>query len=168
MMAKAQASGDPADYRAYTDAYPAGIFSELARTELKAIAERLAAAAGPAAVAAAPQAAAPPPQPSIDGGSLPGSVSFSVALQNVATEIDGRSIEQLIAGSPLYPPIEGLPEEAWKGQTCSNCHAWTRNALCDQARTYLSASAARSLQKPHPLGAAFKSVLGIWASGDCR
>jgi hypothetical protein len=168
MMAKAQTSGDPAGYQAYIDAYPAGIFSELARTELKAIAERLAAATPPPTVAAAPEAAAPSPQPSTDGGSLPGSVSFSVALQNVATEIDGRSIEQLIAGSPLYPPIEGLPEEAWKGQTCSNCHAWTRVALCDQARTYLSASAARSLQKPHPLGAAFKSVLGIWASGDCR
>ncbi len=167
-MARAQTSGDPADYQAYIDAYPAGVFAELARTELKAIAERLAAAAPPPAVSAAPEASAPTTQPGIDRGSLPDSVSFSVALQNVATEIDGRSIEQLIGGSPLYPPIEGLPDEVWKDQTCANCHAWTREALCDQARTYLSASAARSLQKPHPLGAGFKSVLGIWAAGDCQ
>jgi hypothetical protein len=104
----------------------------------------------------------------IVGGALPESVSFSLPLQGVAAEIDGRSIEELIRGSPLYPPIEGLPEELWKDQTCSNCHSWTRDALCDQARTYLGASAARSLQKPHPLGAEFKSVLGIWAAGDCR
>jgi hypothetical protein len=168
LMARAQASGDPADYQAYLDAYPAGVFSELARTELKAIGEQLAAAAPPPAAAEAPEPAAPAPPPATSGGVLPASVGFSQPLQGVAAEIDGRSIEELIRGAPLYPPIDGLPEELWKGQTCSNCHAWTRDALCDQARTYLGASAERSLQKPHPLGAEFKSVLGIWAAGDCR
>jgi uncharacterized caspase-like protein len=161
LMARAQTTGDPADYQAYLDAYPAGVFSELARTELNAIADRLAAASPPPSAGAAPEARAPTPP-------LQGSVSFSAPLQNVAGEIDGRSIEELIAGSPLYPPIEGLPDEVGKGRTCANCHAWTRDALCDQARTYLSASAERSLQKPHPLGAGFKTALGIWASGDCR
>jgi hypothetical protein len=168
LMARAQATGDPADYQAYLDAYPAGVFSELARTELKAIGEQLAAAAPPPAAVEASAPAAPAPLPDTVGGTLPASVSFSEPLRDVAAEIDGRSIEELIRGSPLYPPIDGLPEEMWKGQTCSNCHSWTRDALCDQARTYLGASAARSLQKPHPLGAEFKSVLGIWAAGDCR
>jgi hypothetical protein len=168
LMAKAQATGDPADYQAYLDTYPAGVFSELARTELKAIGTQLAAAAPPPVAVETSALPAPVPLPSTSGGTLPSSVSFSAPLQNVAAEIDGRSIEELIRGSPLYAPIEGLPEELWKGQTCSNCHSWTREALCDQARTYLGASAERSLQKQHPLGAGFKSVLGIWASGDCR
>jgi hypothetical protein len=168
LMARAQASGDPADYQAYLDAFPAGVFSELARTELKAIGTQLAAAAPAPAPAETPAPAAPAPLPETAGGALPESVSYSLPLQGVAAEIDGRSIEELIRGSPLYPPIDGLPEELWKGQTCSNCHTWTRDALCDQARTYLGASAERSLQKPHPLGAGFKSVLGIWAAGDCR
>jgi hypothetical protein len=168
LMAKAQASGDPADYQAYLDAYPTGVFAELARTELKAIGAQLAAAAPPPEVVETPAAPAPAPLPSDSSGTLPSSVSFSTPLRDVDAEIDGRSIEELIRGAPLYPPIDGLPEELWKGQTCSNCHAWTRDALCDQARTYLGASAERSLQKPHPLGAEFKSVLGIWAAGDCR
>ena len=72
----------------------------------------------------------------------------------------------MIAGSPRFAPIEGLPEALWKDQTCASCHAWTREALCDQAQTYVTRT--DSLEKPHPYGGAFKRTLQAWAVGGCQ
>jgi hypothetical protein len=69
--------------------------------------------------------------------------------------------------SPLYSPIEGLPEELWKTQTCSSCHAWTREALCTQGKTYVTAADDSAVSKDHPFGGVFKRGLKGWAAADC-
>lgn len=155
LIGKAQSSGAVADYEAYLQAFPRGVYSELARLELAALAAR---PAPPAAPPAAPPVASAPPA----------LVTFAAPLTTGESAIIGRSIEQLVAGSPLYPPIEGIPEAMWKGQSCSNCHSWTRAALCDQGKTYLGPVAERSLAKPHPYGHGFKQSLRDWAQGGCQ
>ncbi len=76
-------------------------------------------------------------------------VAFDTPLVVGSAELVGRTLDELIsAGTPLYPPFEGLPEEVWKGQKCGSCHEWTKKILCDQATVLLGDSgetAARSL-----------------------
>ena len=105
--------------------------------------------------------------PEADQDVQPRNVSFSAPLVVGSADIVGRSIEELVQGSPLYPPIEGLPESIWKDQSCSNCHQWTKEALCDQSQVYIGANAERSLQKQHPYGGSFKQNLRVWADGGC-
>lgn len=163
----AQASGARADYEAYLAEFPDGVFAEFALSELATLQPK-----DPIAgqeVAAAPT----PPAPSItapEPESLPRTVSFGQPLVSASPDVDGLTIPELIAGSPLYPPIDGLPPELWQGQTCSNCHEWTRATLCDQGTVYASAKdvAERSLQKVHPYGGGFKQALGVWARDGCQ
>ncbi|EAQ03136.1 hypothetical protein OB2597_13368 [Pseudooceanicola batsensis HTCC2597] len=163
MMEIARASGAIADYQAYLDAYPEGVFAELVKIEIAAIRERQAKdperPAEPRQQAAAP---APAPVP------VDYDVFFDRPLEHGAAEIVGKTIMEVATSSPVFPPIEGLPEELWKEQSCSNCHQWTRADLCEQAKFYNREVAARSLQKEHPFGGSFKRNLKIWADGGCR
>ncbi|MGB3246929.1 MAG: caspase family protein, partial [Sulfitobacter sp.] len=128
----AQASGDAADYQAYLDAYPRGTYAELADFEIKIIAQK---AERAAAAAQAPQPAETPepvetataPAPADHSG-----LTFTMPFRTGGAPIEGKSISQIVELSPSFPPIEGLPEELWKEQTCSNCHSWTKDALCTQ------------------------------------
>lgn len=95
------------------------------------------------------------------------SVTFHTPLATELTEIGGRSMAELITSTPHYPPIEGLPEAVWKGQQCKNCHDWNQKRLCEQGQRYQVAASARSLNKPHPFGGQFKSVLRAWADNSC-
>lgn len=95
-------------------------------------------------------------------------VTFTSPLTVGAPEIIGKSIEQLIQGAPLFPPVEGLPESYWKEQTCSNCHEWERANLCDQANTYLTDAGGENLSKQHPYGGGLKLNLRYWAQGGCQ
>ena len=156
----ARLSGTAADYRGFLDAFPDGTFAALARIELDALA-----ASTPAS--AAPEAASAPAPESGPGGELR-DVAYDTPLASGPEAIAGRTIAQIIEESPLFAPIEGLPDEAWKGRSCSTCHAWTREALCEQGRTYLNANAARALSKQHPFGGPFKTHLRNWAASDCR
>jgi uncharacterized caspase-like protein len=128
--------------------FPDSLLAEAARIEI-------------AALAAATETGLPE-------GPLPARVVFNEPLTEVPEEIAGKSIADLIAGSPLYPPIEGLPDEVWKEQTCSHCHQWTQADLCVQAQTYATAPAERTLSREHPLGTAFRGVLRVWAEGGCE
>jgi hypothetical protein len=134
-------------WEAFLLAHPDSVLAGAARIELAALA---------------------PPLPGPPAMTLPGRVVFDTPLTEVPDEIAGRSIADLIQGSPLYPPIEGLPEEVWKTQTCSHCHQWTREDLCMQAQTYVTAPAERTLSADHPLGPAFRGVLRVWAEGGCE
>ncbi|MDO9524584.1 MAG: caspase family protein [Gemmobacter sp.] len=154
----ARASGQAADYHAYLDAFPTGIYAELAKFELSTLAARTAA---PPPIA--PVVSAPAPS-TAEQATLTFTTALTVGGENVA----GKSIEQLAKSSPLFAPIDGLPEELWKGQTCSNCHAWTQSALCDQGKTYLAQSGERALSKQHPFGGPFKRALRVWAGGGCQ
>ena len=151
LIATAQATGRAEDYQAYLDAFPNGVFSELAQIEL--------ASTAPSA-GGQPQGAAQSPV-------VEGALSFTVPLLSRDPVLSGRSFEDLIAGSPLHPPIEGLPEEIWKDKACTNCHMWTQPDLCTQAQTYLGPNAAKSLAKVHPYGGGFKQALRIWAEAGC-
>lgn len=95
-------------------------------------------------------------------------VSFSVPLAAGSPEVVGMSIEELIAGMPLFAPIEGLPEELWKDQECASCHEWNPANLCDQANFYLGEAGAANPTKPHPYGGTFKQNLAQWARGGCQ
>lgn len=164
LLETARASGDLGDYQAYLDAFPDGVFAELAKLEMAALSQ----------AAAPPEAEADEPTQtvSVTGRTAPTeqeiSVFFDQPLINGAPEIVGKTIMEVTTLSPIFPPIEGLPEEMWKDQSCANCHQWDRTALCDQAKTYLKASAERSLAKQHPLGGSFKNNLRVWAEGGCQ
>lgn len=150
----AQKSGKAVDYEAYLKAFPAGTYAELAQFELNILAQR-------AARATTTETPAAPPTPT-------GPETFTTPLAGVADEIEGLNFAQIIEQAPSFPPIEGLPDEVWKDQQCSNCHVWTQAALCDQGKTYLKANNARSLSKQHPFGGGFKQSLKHWAGLGCQ
>ncbi|SIO15614.1 hypothetical protein [Vannielia litorea] len=97
-----------------------------------------------------------------------GPVRWDEPLTGSAEEIRGKTIEQVFTeNSPLFPPLEGLPEEIWKAQTCTTCHEWTRERICEQATNYLNPEFSENLTKPHPLGGTFKANLKLWAEDGC-
>lgn len=161
MMEVARASGDIKDYEAYLQAFPEGLFAELVKIEIAAISAKIKPPED------APQVAEP------SGDVLPTDspatpVYFDQPMTTGVPEIVGKTILEAAAGSPLFPPIEGLPEAVWKDKQCSTCHQWNRDDLCAQANTYLKQSASRALGKQHPYGGSFKLNLKTWASGGCQ
>ena len=68
----------------------------------------------------------------------------------------------------FFPPMEGLPEEVWKGKTCNSCHEWTRADLCTQAKTYIAKKPVKYQEKQHPFGGMLKINMRSWALGDCQ
>ena len=95
-----------------------------------------------------------------------GPITFNMPVMFGDAEIDGKSISQLIQGKPLYAPIEGLDKAIWSNH-CANCHQWTKDRLCEQAKSYdkLDLSIMRI---QHPLGNRFKVALANWAHNGCR
>ncbi len=165
MIARAQASGEIGDYAAYLDRFPEGVFAELARSEIATKS-----ASDPDADDGADVAvAAPNTQPTEETATLPDTnFGYETPLISALPEVRGLSLADLIEGSPLHAPIEGLPDELWKGQSCSNCHAWTREALCDQANVYRGDTDGTFLEKLHPYGGGFKAAMRTWATNDCQ
>ncbi|MCX2721390.1 caspase family protein [Roseibium salinum] len=162
LIEQAREAGTAEAYQAYLEAFPDGAFSELARLELQTIVEKLPRTdpiSDPPIVAA--------PEPEAPSSDLPEAVAFNAPIGGNDPQIATRSIEELITGSPLFPPIEGLPEAVWKDKTCSSCHQWNQTNLCDQAKTYV-ADNARAVSKQHPYGSSFKQALRVWAHGGCN
>lgn len=92
--------------------------------------------------------------------------SFDKPLDVDDPALKGRTIEDLIVGAPLFPPIEGLDRSIWEKKNCGTCHKWTKERLCTQAKTYVGAEKmVRRIE--HPYGIAFKRVLERWAEGGC-
>ncbi|MEP5728540.1 MAG: caspase family protein [Sulfitobacter sp.] len=167
LIGVAQASGAAEDYSAYLSAYPDGIYAEFAAFELNVLAEKAKRAeAAPLEepkqeeeVVVASRAASAP---------MGTDLTWVMPFTNGREEIFGKSIEQLVTLSPLFPPIEGLPEELWKDQSCSNCHQWTQEALCTQGQTYVKAGNSDAISKQHPYGGEFKLNVRAWAEGGCK
>lgn len=166
LIGRAQSSGAAQDYQAYLQAYPTGTYAALADAEIRAL-ELLEQPAAPAPAPATPAPApTPAPTPTPAAPQSPQEITFLTPLTQ-AGPVQGRSISQIILGSPQYPPVEGLPESYWKEKTCSNCHHWTQPTLCEQGKTYLTQSGEFALGKHHPIDG-FKQVLRDWASEGCR
>ncbi len=151
-----------AGYEAFVQQYPESVFLDVARAEISSL-------------TAAAAAAAPPPVSDADAATAALEqelaaqvVTFTTPLVLGNDAIIGQSIEHLITTTPLFAPIEGLPDEVWKDKHCDTCHQWTQEALCTQANTYLGQNAQRSLALQHPLGNAFKLTLRAWAQGGCQ
>jgi hypothetical protein len=106
----------------------------------------------------APAAAPPAPAEQI--------VRFSEPLTTGPFPVNGQSLEQLVQGTPLFPPIEGLPESVWK-KTCTSCHKWDRRTLCEQGASYVKNPAA-ALRGSHPYGGAEKLAMMQWAKTGCQ
>ena len=161
----AQAENSIIAYQTYLDTYPDGVFSEFAQQELVALREKAGEdPAGPGD----PSASDTVPAPETAEVPTPGIVTWESPLVAEIPEINGRTMSEIIISSPIFPPIEGLPEEYWKTQQCSNCHEWNRERLCTQAQVYLSLNMQRSLDKQHPFGGALKRNLKAWAAGGCQ
>ncbi|MCF6232392.1 MAG: caspase family protein [Rhodobacteraceae bacterium] len=153
-------------YQAYLQSFPDGVFAEFVTSELAALEKKTnldpdGEGVPPKVETAETPVTSQPVEPA-------STVSFTQALLSEVPEVAGRSIADLINTSPIYPPIQGLPEAYWKDQQCSNCHQWTQETICAQANTYLSLNAERSLNKQHPFGGALKLNLKTWASGGCN
>ena len=175
LIERAQTTGALEDYEAYSKEFPAGVFASLAEAEIANLRAK-------SATAAAAPAPAPEPVPEMETEVAPGveiatmespvgaegPITFLSPLTRGAKNLEGRTIAQIIEGSPLFPPVEGLPDEYWKDAKCSNCHDWTKEALCDQGQTYLSLKGQSALGKEHPLGGSFKATLREWAGGGCQ
>ena len=149
--AAVSASGDPPKLLKFMQTYPLSLHTDEAQALLKAVGGRT--PAGPRQAARAASAPA----------------RFSTPFAVGAPEIDGRSMEQLIKGAPAFPPIEGLPNEAWQGKHCPTCHQreWTQKTLCDQGQFYIKAGEARMLSVKHPFGNVFGAALRSWAADGC-
>jgi len=99
---------------------------------------------------------------------LVGSVTFDAPLQFGHEDIVGLTVGQVLESSPAYPPVEGLPEEYWKLQTCVGCHSWTQANLCTQAQSYQNQDPSQYQEKMHPFGGTFKINLRNWAENGCE
>jgi hypothetical protein len=120
--------------------------------------------ADPPPVTIPDQAAAPPrDEPTRPRDDV---VRFTEGLMSAPPPLTGRSLEQLIAGVPTFPPIEGLPDNVWK-KTCNNCHQWNQQTLCTQAGTYVK-DPKMAFRVQHPYGGPEKTALMKWAEGGCQ
>ncbi|AHD03585.1 Peptidase C14, caspase catalytic subunit p20 (plasmid) [Leisingera methylohalidivorans DSM 14336] len=165
MFQAARDDGSKAAYEAYLMAYPEGRFAVIAAAEAAAMKAGGSQdpAAGGEAVAAAPQ-----PDPAPPALAEAGPVTYASPIQSEMPQIAGLTLAEAVTRSPVFPPIEGLPESYWKDQSCSACHQWTRERLCTQGNTYLSLNMQRSLGKQHPFGGGLKQTLKSWAAGGCQ
>ncbi len=171
LIEKAQASGALEDYQAYAEAYPNGVFIELAKTEIVTMLEKLqpkqvedpdAKDKPELQVAAVEQPSAPASPTATEA------IRFDTPIENAEDAVRGLSLAELIDGKPLHSPIEGLPEAAWKEQNCSGCHQWNKEALCAQAKVYTTTKGEKALEKKHPYGGSFKQSMRIWAVDGCN
>jgi hypothetical protein len=167
MIAVAQSTGMAVDYQAYLDAFPQGVFAELAAFELEVLAQKATeVVSGPVAEEPVETAALNRALVAQAGNEVLG-LTFTSPFPTGGPPFEGLSIEEIVKLAPLFPPIEGLPEELWKSGTCASCHSWTKEALCMQGQTYVAATDDSTVSKPHPFGGVFKRGLKGWAAADC-
>ena len=171
MIAAAQASGLAGDYERYLAAYPVGTFADLARAELA----HLRSTAPQSATQSTTQSTTPGAEASLAPTSAPamvdgsaGALVFDSPLASSMPEIAGRTLHELARGAPMFPPVDGLDEEYWRDQPCSNCHNWTRENLCEQGKFYVGKDDEVFERLRHPYGGDFRLALRTWSAAGCR
>lgn len=151
----AQAAGTVDLWEAFLRDFPDSLFREAAEIEL----------------AAAKAKDQHDPEVNPAGGAVPpltADIFLDRPLSEGGANVRGKTIEEIIQGSPLFVPFEGIPDEVWKGKHCSDCHDWTPPALCDQGKFYVAKETPDAFGAIHPLGGQFRQVLKAWAGQGCR
>lgn len=97
-----------------------------------------------------------------------GTIRFDQPLTGSSPEVNGKSLQDLLGGSPAFAPIDGLPDALWTGKECSTCHQWSREDLCEHGKRYVAGALEHALAKPHPYGGGFKQSVHDWANAGCR
>jgi hypothetical protein len=121
----------------------------------------------PSMAPAEPPHAAPQPAPSAEAGASGGEVvRYSQPIASGGYPVQGHSLEELVHGVPLFPPIEGLPDNVWH-KTCNNCHNWNQQTLCQQAMIYAQ-DVKMTMRKQHPYGGPEKLAMMNWAQHGCQ
>ncbi|PRY72474.1 caspase family protein [Marivita geojedonensis] len=159
-------------YRAFLDAFPNGTYSEFARGEVAALeAKTNVDPIGEGVPAVEPEPEAETELALVteqERSTVPTVIEYDTPLALPGTVLDGVALSNITGLSPLFPPIEGLPEELWKNATCASCHEWNKERLCEQSNVYLTLSGQKNLEKPHPFNGALKRNLRQWAAGGCQ
>ncbi|PWT93118.1 MAG: hypothetical protein C5B56_01280 [Proteobacteria bacterium] len=106
------------------------------------------------------------PAPSAAAPAAEEVVRFNTPLTTGPYPVNGSSLEQLVTGTPLFPPIEGLDEKVWK-KPCSACHKWDRQTVCEQGASYIK-DPKMALRGSHPYGGAEKIAMMQWAKTGCQ
>ncbi|MEM8814016.1 MAG: caspase family protein, partial [Pseudomonadota bacterium] len=155
---KAIVAGDAASLRAFLDRFPQSPRASEARTMIAGLTE------GDTTAAA---------DPAKKGNLLilPGEdspIKFALPLTTGPYPVNGKSLQALAQGQPLFSPIEGLPPSVWKDKNCSTCHQWDRVTLCDQGSVYARSEPEHMLRKQHPYGGPFKLALRNWSKTGCQ
>ena len=123
---------------------------------------------------AAPQPPAPPTAPAANAP-MPGppiraedALRFDQPIPFGPVPVNGHSLAEITTTfTPLFAPIEGLPDEVWKGKHCTSCHQWNHERLCEQAATYVKAP-RYALRIQHPFGGTLKVAMMRWAKSGCQ
>lgn len=95
-------------------------------------------------------------------------IKFDVPISTGPYPVNGKSLAQLIQGTPMFSPIEGLEDAVWKGKNCSSCHDWNKDRLCEQGTFYAKNEPKQILRKQHPYGGPFKLALRNWSQDGCK
>jgi hypothetical protein len=118
---------------------------------------------GGAALAAAADSSADPTTPANPASEI---VRYAQTINSGPPPVYGHSLAQLVTGVPMFPPIDGLPENVWQ-KTCNNCHNWNQQSLCVQAKIY-AGDPKMAFRKQHPYGGPEKLAMMNWAQNGCQ
>ena len=119
------------------------------------------------APAAEPSPSAPPPSASSSTAeSTQAVVRYAEPIPFGGYPVQGKSLEELVHGVPMFPPIAGLPDNVWH-KTCNNCHQWNQQTLCQQAQIYAQ-DIKMTMRKQHPYGGPEKLAMRNWAQHGCQ
>jgi hypothetical protein len=156
---------NPAQLEMFINRFGNGYYASLARARLEELKKDQAA---PSATGSSNSSTdiAMYSEPSAPMSTTDDIIRFDVPLTTSPAPINGHSLAELIHGTPLFPPIEGLEESMWQKQ-CTSCHKWTQKTLCDQA-TYYVKNPKAALRKSHPYGGPEKVAMIQWAKTGCQ
>jgi hypothetical protein len=170
MFEAVQANPTIEGYEELLNAYPNGTYSEFAKGEIAALTTQT--NTDPIGEGVSTPEPAQETELAMaveqERSSVPNVVKFDLPLVAPGSIIDGILLSEITQLSPMFPPVEGLPEEYWKEVTCANCHEWNKERLCDQSNVYLNLSGQSNLEKPHPFNGDLKRNLRQWAAGGCQ
>jgi hypothetical protein len=125
--------------------------------------------------AAAPAQPPAPPAAPVANAKIPGPpirpedvLRFDQPIPFGPFPVNGHSLAEITSTfTPLFPPIEDLPDELWKDKKCTTCHQWNKARLCEQGATYVAAP-RYALRVQHPFGGTLQVAMMRWVKSGCQ